>query len=106
MHFNLIEPVALCFMALKFLHLFKLLEVFSPLNSQAARLIFTISGSVDDRQTLLKKAWFAQYQNSTLGVCFLTFLTIASYIVMVSERSNLYMNYGFSQLERCYKDDE
>ena len=57
-------------------------------------------------RVLMVKAWITLNPVKTLVIFFISYIILGSYLVMIAERSNVYIDfYEFHQISICYDDD-
>ena len=106
-YFNLIYTVLISIMAFKTLILFRSLELFSPLNNQTSRLIMFFSKVEFTDRSILVKAWINMNPGKFLFFSFVYYMMTASYILKISERTNIYNKAkSLNPVDRCYENVE
>ena len=106
-YFNLIYTVLISMMAFKTSVLFRSLELFSPLNNQTSRLIMFFSKVEFTDRSILVKAWINMNPGKFLFFSFVFYMIVASYILKISERTNIYNKpISFDPVDRCYENND
>jgi len=103
-YYNLIQPTIIILMSLKVCYLWRVIAHYSPLNNQASKLIMTIS-KIETNNLLIFKTWITFNPIGSLLLVVVCYLVGASYIVMVSERINMVVDFfGYHQSGTCFND--
>ena len=106
-YFNLSYTLLIFAMALKTSILFRTLELFSPLNNQTSWLIMYFSKVKFTDRSILVKAWINMNPGKFLFFSFSAYMFTASYILKISERTNIYMQTKSRHpVDMCYETDE
>jgi hypothetical protein len=104
-YYNFIVPLILTLVICKVLLLIRLQQLWSPLNNQASKLIMAFSKIENNQSLMYFKSWIKLNPFETLVLGFLLYIPFASYIIMVAERSNYYIDFaGFHQTDLCYSE--
>jgi len=85
--------------------LLRLQQLRSPLNNISSKLIMSMSNIEANQSLMFFKSWIKLNPLETLGLGFVLYIPLASYILMVTERSNYHIDfYGFHQTDACFGD--